>query len=72
MRCSSYCTADSYSIDDLAKFLRSEGLDPKFYNDVIHVHKDDEDTGKDIFTFLMAALFFGEPKRKKTINLLRL
>lgn len=40
MRCSSYCTADSYNIDDLAKYLRSEGLDPKFYDDVIHIHKE--------------------------------
>ncbi len=58
MRCSSYCTADSYSIDDLAKFLRSEGLDPKFYNDVIHVRKDGEDTGKDIFYFPYGCVIF--------------
>ncbi len=39
MRCASYCNAERYDIDDLAKFLRKEGLDPKFYDNVIHLHK---------------------------------
>jgi uncharacterized Rmd1/YagE family protein len=39
MRCASYCTAEDYNIDELAKYLRKEGLDPKFYDNVIHIHK---------------------------------
>lgn len=42
MRCASYCTGDSYDIDELAKYFRKEGLDPKFYDNVIHIHKTRE------------------------------
>lgn len=35
--CTSYCTADYYNIDELAKTLRFEEFDPKFYDDVIHI-----------------------------------
>lgn len=45
MRCASYCTAECYDIDELAKFLRTEGLDPKFYDNVIHIHKMRESNG---------------------------
>ncbi len=45
MRCASYCTAEGYAIDELAKFLRTEGLDPKFYDNVIHIHKMRESNG---------------------------
>lgn len=41
--CTSYCTADSYDVDELAKTLRSEELDPKFYDDVIHIETQIEE-----------------------------
>jgi uncharacterized Rmd1/YagE family protein len=51
MRCTSFCTADSYSLDDFAKSLRNEGYEPKFYDDVIHVQKDQGDLMGDVFFF---------------------
>lgn len=51
MRCSSYCTANSYRIDDLARYLRSEGYEPKFYGDVIHIRKDSDGDKGDAFFF---------------------
>lgn len=51
MRCSSYCAADAYSVDDLSRYLRSEGYEPKFYDDVIHVTKKMDDHEGDIFIF---------------------
>ena len=61
MRCSTYCTADTYKIDDLAKYLRNEGLDPKFYDEVIHIRKErleEPDSNGDVFIFLMEVSFF--------------
>jgi uncharacterized Rmd1/YagE family protein len=58
MRCSSHCTADNYDIDELAKHLRSEGLDPKFYDDVIHLHKGDNEEIKEIFYFSYGCVIF--------------
>ena len=51
MRCTSFCTAESYLVDDFAKYLRSEGFDPKFYDDVIHIEKNTEDGVGDAFFF---------------------
>lgn len=64
MRCASYCTADTYDIDNLAKCFRKEGLDPKFYDNVIHIHKKRENNGDDsegnseIFIFPYGCLSF--------------
>jgi uncharacterized Rmd1/YagE family protein len=63
MRCSSYCTAEYYNIDNLSKYLRNEGLDPKFYDDVIHIHKyrpDEEGLSAigDIFYFPYGCVVF--------------
>jgi uncharacterized Rmd1/YagE family protein len=51
MRCTSYCTAETYYIDRFAKFLRTEGFEPKFYRDVIHITRSDAEKTKDIFFF---------------------
>lgn len=61
MRCSYYCVGDIYDIDELAKFLREEGREPKFYDNVIHIHKDgDEEHGGDVFIFPYGcAIFWG-------------
>lgn len=63
MRCASYCTAEGYDIDELAKYLRKEGLDPKFYDNVIHIKKnqeavDDAENDKEIFIFPYGCLSF--------------
>lgn len=58
MRCSSYCRAEGYNVDDLSKFLRDQGLDPKFYDDVIHVQKIQDSKETDIFIFPYGCLVF--------------
>lgn len=58
MRCSSYCLAEAYSIDSLAKFLRGEGLEPKFYDDVVHVQKNQDSAEEDIFIFPYGCVVF--------------
>ncbi len=40
MRCSSYCTAGSYESDKLVQKLIDTGLEPKYFDDVIHVQRD--------------------------------
>jgi uncharacterized Rmd1/YagE family protein len=56
MRCASYCNAERYDIDELARFLRKQGMDPKFYDNVIHIHKardfsEDEVKDGEIYIF---------------------
>ncbi len=51
MRCTSFCTADLYRIDAFAKHLRNEGFEPKFYDDVIHIQKEQEGNIADVFFF---------------------
>ena len=63
MRCAYYCTAEDYDIDELAKYLRIEGLDPKFYDNVIHITKsrdagDDEEESAEIFIFSYGCVTF--------------
>ncbi len=71
MRCSSYCTADRYDIDDLAKYLRSEGLDPKFYDDVIHVHREDLETSGEIFYFPYGCVVFWNVEEENELHYLK-
>jgi uncharacterized Rmd1/YagE family protein len=58
MRCSSYCTASTYRIDDLAKLLREKDLDPKFYDDVIHIERMDEGGKGHVFFFPYGCVVF--------------
>lgn len=51
MRCRSFCTAESYQLDQLATFLRNEGYDLALYDDVIHIQKNQEDHRGDVFFF---------------------
>lgn len=52
MRCSYYCTAERYDNDNFAKYLRDEGQEPKFYDQVIHIQTtDEEDNTQDAFFF---------------------
>src|SRR4051812_13233057 len=40
MRCSSYCTASEYKMDDLVTHLKNIGLEPKHFDDVLYVQKE--------------------------------
>ncbi|MBI1954665.1 MAG: RMD1 family protein, partial [Proteobacteria bacterium] len=51
MRCVSFCTAESYNVDNLARFLREEELEPKFYSDLVHVQKQIDERIIDVFYF---------------------
>jgi uncharacterized Rmd1/YagE family protein len=61
MRCSYYCVGDIYDIDEMAKFLREIGREPKFYDNVIHVRKENEDgsSGDAFFFPYGCAIFWG-------------
>ncbi len=51
MRCSSYCTASSYEVSDLVKHLIDSGLEPKYFDDVVHAQKEVKNRAIDIFYF---------------------
>lgn len=53
MRCSSYCTASSYDMPNLVKHLVENGLEPKYFDDVIHAQKEFSNKERviDIFYF---------------------
>lgn len=62
--CASYCLADRYQIDELARVFRAEGFDPKFYDDVIHVqYGQDEEKGHAFFFPYGCAVFWGINKK---------
>lgn len=53
MRCSSYCTAPEYQMQNLVKKLNNIGLEPKYFDDVLYIQKEaKKDSGPiDIFFF---------------------
>ena len=53
MRCNAYCTAGSYDMSRLIEVLISNGSEPKYFDDVIYVHKEfgKKDKNIDIFYF---------------------
>ncbi len=54
MRCSSYCTAESYDNDSFVRFLHEQGLNPGLYDNIIHVQtfsKDGEMQDAFYFTY---------------------
>jgi uncharacterized Rmd1/YagE family protein len=54
MRCAAYCTAEKYDIDLLVKDFRERGFEPKFYDSVIHIVREDpsdEKNNADVFYF---------------------
>lgn len=58
--CASYCLADSYKIDELARIFRAEGLDPRFYDEVIHIEYElDDFIGHAFFFTYGCAVFWG-------------
>jgi len=53
MRCASYCTAAEYNINKLVNHLNDAGLEPKYFDDVVHAQKENKnrDGLVDIFFF---------------------
>jgi uncharacterized Rmd1/YagE family protein len=53
MRCSSYCSAGSYQLDSIVKSSIALGLEPKYFDEVVHVQKEiiRENKVIDIFYF---------------------
>ncbi len=58
--CASYCLANGYDIDGLARIFRAQGLDPRFYDDMIHVEYEQEShIGHAFFFTYGCAVFWG-------------
>lgn len=70
--CTSYCTADSYNIDELAKTLRFEELDPKFYDDVIHIEYQQGDERGHAYIFFYGCVVFWGVESDNIQDLLKL
>lgn len=51
MRCSSYCTASEYKISKLVEYLNENGLEPKYFDDVIYAQKEERKSDKNIDIF---------------------
>ncbi len=53
MRCASYCTAAEYNISQLVDHLNDAGLEPKYFDDVVHAQKENKNRDHlvDIFFF---------------------
>lgn len=71
MRCSSYCTASSYNLPELVKHLIENGLEPKYFDDVIHAQKEFGNKGTVIdmfyFPFGAAVIWGATESEEKTI-----
>ncbi|MBA4249659.1 MAG: ribonuclease D [Candidatus Puniceispirillum sp.] len=85
MRCAFYCRAKEYNIDELSKFLRDAGLEPKFYDHVIHFRKETESglresseefiQDRDIFIFPYGCVCFwgmNEEEEQSILHYIRL
>ncbi|WP_064591376.1 RMD1 family protein [Orientia tsutsugamushi] len=56
MRCSSYCKSSNYSIQALVQSLVSAGLEPKYFDDVVHVQTQFTNNLVDVFYFAFGAV----------------
>ena len=68
MRCAYYCTAEGYKTEELEKFLRKGGFEPKLYNDVLSI-KTGEEEG-DIFYFPYGCVIFWGVEEENELSLL--
>lgn len=68
--CFYFCTAESYRIDELARFLRENNWDPKFYGDVIYIRCGEVD--REVFIFSYGALCFWGMDSSMQENILEL
>jgi uncharacterized Rmd1/YagE family protein len=70
MRCSSYCTANEYLIENLVIYLNNRGLEPKYFDDIVYIQKESEKGGEpiDIFIFPFGcAIIWGADEREENI-----
>lgn len=56
MRCSSYCKSSNYSIQSLVQNLVSAGLEPRYFDDVVHVQIQFTNNLVDVFYFAFGAV----------------
>ncbi len=54
MRCLSYCTASQYDMAELVNNLKTEGFEPKHFDDVIYVQKENRQDSEPIDVFFFA------------------
>jgi uncharacterized Rmd1/YagE family protein len=75
MRCSSYCSADSYKMSELVRYLNESGLEPKHFDEVIYVQKETApENFVDIFFFPFGcAIIWGadEVDEREVLSLLK-
>jgi uncharacterized Rmd1/YagE family protein len=73
MRCSAYCTANSYNLNAIADYFRMDGYNVKFYRTVLYIHHPKSQA--EIFFFNLGCLVSwgltnrGEKKLLSTIKL---
>jgi uncharacterized Rmd1/YagE family protein len=77
MKCTSYCTADSYDTVGLIKYLQEHNYKPTLYDDVIHVKIDNkgiDNQAIDIFILPIGCIIFwggGNEVREEIIRLVK-
>ncbi len=54
MRCSSYCTSSEYKMSDLVSSLKVVGLEPKHFDDVLYVQKENRQNSQPIDVFFFS------------------
>jgi uncharacterized Rmd1/YagE family protein len=59
MKCSFYCTAEAFKVDELVKFLCQQGYEPRVFDQAIHVQNiNDKNNEKNIFYFTYGCVVF--------------
>lgn len=72
MRCSSFCTATEYDIEGLVNYLNNNGLEPKYFNEVVYVQKEfkHNENPVDVFFFPFGCIIiWGADERQEKIIL---
>ena len=74
MRCSSYCTADSYDLSAMFKDLSNRSLQPTYYEDVVHVNYKVDKHELDVLYFAFGCVIIWGANHKielETLNKLK-
>lgn len=71
MRCSSHCTAADFKMEGLVGYLNDQSLEPKFFNEVIHIQKqwkkDENPIDAFFFPFGCIVIWGAEESQEKNI-----
>lgn len=71
MRCASYCTTSEYKMNDLAINLNKIGLEPKYFDDVLYIQKEQGENSSPIdvffFPFGCVTIWGAEESQEKMI-----